>query len=941
MQRSKSLFLMFILVWAMVAFGCSSGDGETVDGDAADGDVVDGDAVDGDVVDGDDADGDEEATDGDEGYSFIIDRDEMLGEAVDDAYLVEELNGEVAVAWDEYGVPHIYAEDVHDAAMAMGYIQADQRMFQMDFFRRVGRGKLSGLFVVAEPSLVSASVFMRTVFSTPDGGNLLQEMYDIVDQSTKDNLQAYADGVNLRLQRYREDDSDWPAPYQFPAVLLSPDQIDDWEPLDTIAIARYQTWDLSSDYSPEIERSELLLSLGEQLYNDLIFATPATDVYIQPEDAKRKSLRRQADTRVSIGFANAERWLNSMRGALDVHQLVRNLIPKRDGSNNWAGATDSDGITYLCNDPHLSLYSPPIFMPTTMDVTNFSDDADELHVGGVAFPGTPAIVIGRTDKLAWGDTVVGYDVMDVYAETVTFDNDGVPLSVLFEGNQVDVVTVVHEFINGNLSPDDPLMIPIYFVPHHGPFIPGSLDPDNGTGLTLKWTGMEATKEIQAVVNLQFVDTVDEAFVAIDDFGVGAQNYMLADTEGNIGWDPHANVPLRDCDMNVTPPWMILPGEGGCEWTGAYIPDDELPQSKNPSDGYIITANNDPSGDLMDGDPTNEGRYLLWDQVGIGYRALGAKTGVEDLIAAGDYDWQDMVDVQFSFVSHMAMELVPIILDLVDRYDLETAMSAEAVVALGLLEDWDYDMHSGLADPHDPLNASVVADEDKKKSSAATTYFNHFFVRFAHDLILDELQAAGVNGFRKKNLSKFIIQMIRDTGDAAEGLESAYYDDVSTDPAKETAADILLGVFESTVTDVLARKAYKDGTIADAMWGRTHTLTLENPIAAATSSFNYGPFGLGGGAYTVNPAGFGPGLNPENQDLTFTHGPAVRFTHEVTSEGITTHYNLPGGVNGRQESEHYGDLMELWMSGETTVMEIEWEKVKAAGIEKMTVLAPTP
>ena len=195
MQRSKSLFLMFILVWAMVAFGCSSGDGETVDGDAADGDVVDGDAVDGDVVDGDDADGDEEATDGDEGYSFIIDRDEMLGEAVDEAYLVEELNGEVAVAWDEYGVPHIYAEDVHDAAMAMGYIQADQRMFQMDFFRRVGRGKLSGLFVVAEPSLVSASVFMRTVFSTPDGGNLLQEMYDIVDQSTKDNLQAYADGV--------------------------------------------------------------------------------------------------------------------------------------------------------------------------------------------------------------------------------------------------------------------------------------------------------------------------------------------------------------------------------------------------------------------------------------------------------------------------------------------------------------------------------------------------------------------------------------------------------------------------------------------------------------------------------------------------------------------------------------------------------------------------
>ena len=942
MRTSIWMVLGLLGLFAFSFSGCGDST-EIVDGDtdniATDGDkeVADGDdemevaEEDGDI-DGDPEEDLEKEQEEELVNEFIIPAEGNIdGVDIDEAFRVLPLEGKASVAFDDLGIPHIFAETRKDAMVALGYIQAEMRLTQMDFFRKLARGKLSGLLMFAEPSLLGYDKYHRAVFSTIDGGDLFQQIYDQMDQDTKDLLQAFTDGVNNRLDRYRFDDTGWPELYDDPTIQMTPQKMANWEPIDSLAIARYQTWDLSYNYSNDINRTLAYLMLGADLYSKLVYSEPAAMVSIMPHAMSEK---KSGPVQQELYLKDRTNLITSLQKEKAFMDDLAAFVPNymEGASNNWVIEPDDSGTSYLCNDPHLALYSPSVFMPVSMTV----GDGTELFTGGVAFPGTPLVVIGRNEKVAWGETVVGYDNMDVYEETLTLDADNKPASVLYEGSQVDLIKVVHTFKSGNIDAGESLEETLYFVPHHGPLLMSSIDIENKTALSLKWTGLEVTNETKAFVDLQTVENVQEAFTAVEFFDVGAQNFIFADVTGNIGWYPHALVPDRVCDMSVTPPWMVLPGEGGCEWDG-YLANDKLPKQYNPAEGFVITANNDPTGDTLDNDPTNDTDFFMFEGSAIGYRALSAKEGVEALMTAGNYDWEDMVELQFSYHSVYAREMVPIIVDLAKNvFDITASLSADGAIGLALLENWDYEAYSGLTSPREPASVAAVSDPDEMASAAAANFFYHFMERFGYNIIADELAEKNFSG-TVPGINKAIIKMIRELVPANK-TESVLFDDVSTAGSTETAADILLKSFNEAAADVLAKDVFTGTDLDKAMWGRVHTLTMKHPLSSVTQMWDKGPFGLAGGPYTVNVANFRPSFNPDGESYTFSSGPSLRIVNEVTATGIKTHFNLPGGVDERADSEHFEDLLELWMSGETTDLNIDWADVKAAGVEKLIQLA---
>jgi penicillin G amidase len=553
------------------------------------------------------------------------------------------LGAGVEVLYDGWGVPHVYAQSDADAAYALGYLHARDRLFEMDFYRRVARGRLSEL---AGDKAIAADTFFRTVFtSTQQSSKGTYRIEDVVADGLSTELegilQSYASGVNRFIADLASGANGARLPVQYALVQAGPSDVAPWEVEDTVAIARLQSWNLSSSFTDDIDAYRVFTSgMPAATFADLTRLNPAVDTFILPARGLTAGLVARAAAVPAVG-AGAE-------ALSDFLGTVPRLLPEKAASNNWVlSPSRASGNALVANDPHLSLDNPATFHLAHL-VTPTRD------VAGVAFPGTPAFIIGHNDKIAWGLTYVGYDVTDVYAETAV-------LGAIVTPQGAPPAVTISETIN--VRGAAPVPLSIVLVPAHGPLLPGTLQA--GQPLTLKWTGQVNTQELQAVYDLNAARSVDGAFTAWSNFGVGAQNLVVADTAGNIGYDPHALVPVRNsaCFAAGYVPWMPMPGiapgpsTGPCEWTG-FIPDANLPQAKYaPSAGpvFIATANNDINGVTQNGNPLVPGPYL-YPSADLGFRHARI---VERLTSkASGYTLDDMTDIQSDDVSKLAQALVP-------------------------------------------------------------------------------------------------------------------------------------------------------------------------------------------------------------------------------------------------------------------------------------------
>jgi penicillin G amidase len=531
------------------------------------------------------------------------------------------LGSDVTVYRDERGMPHIYAENEHDLYYSVGYISAQERLWFMDFIRRVTTGRLSE---VLGDKLVSADKFLRCLEMTTKSLSLLSKE----DPAILSYMQDYTDGVNAYIESAGKN-----LPPEFRILGYKPDP---WKLEDIANIIGYMSWDLAKDnmYS-DIFYYRLTQKLGAEKASQLIPDWKATDAVAFP------------------GFILDEALLNdalSFISSLDTLDAMG--VATFSGSNNWAvsGNRSKTGKPILANDMHLSFNSPGIWMQMHQVIPG------KLNVTGVLVPGEPFIVAGHNEKIAWGETNLMVDDIDLFAEKINPQNEN---QYYFNSEWRDM-DVKKEIINIKGGRKDSIIIK---YTHRGPIISGYRNIKN-TSLSMRWSGYDYSDELRTVCLLNRANGWNDFRSSINTFIAASQNFVYADVDGNIGLNTGGGIPIRKGSGTA-----IRNGETDeYDWKG-YVPFEQLPTILNPENGYVSSANNKT---VIEGYP-----YYISSEFALPYRINRIRQMLDEKDVFGIEDFRDMILDQHS---DYAALLTPLILKLNDRKDDLTADEALALAS---------------------------------------------------------------------------------------------------------------------------------------------------------------------------------------------------------------------------------------------------------------------
>ncbi|HEV2473128.1 MAG TPA: penicillin acylase family protein, partial [Chthonomonadales bacterium] len=490
---------------------------------------------------------------------------------------VQGLHEPVEVITDRYGVPHIYAGNEDDLFFAQGYVHAQERLWQMEFNRRLGSGRLSELFGAVA---LDVDRFCRRLGMHRAAAAEVERM---AEQSRR-ILAAYAHGVNAFIQRNRRN-----LPIEFTLLRFKPAP---WRTSDSIQWAKMMGWGEGSNWETEIIRARIVAKIGAERAARLEAGYDPGHPLIIPPGVAYKGINL---------------------GMLEQYEAIKQLsgFGLLGASNSWVvdGSMTVTGSPILCNDPHLGQAAPSIWYECHLV-------AGAIDVTGASFPGTPGIVIGHNQYIAWGLTNAVSDVEDLYIEKFHPQN---PYQYEYQGKWEEAQVIREEIkVKGSKAP----VIEEVRITRHGPIltsIPSATDDTSaeqdranaGTAefpLALRWTGLEQCNIIAAVQKMNRASNWEEFRDALREWDVPPQNIIYADREGNIGYVMAGAVPIRARGQSLLP----SPGwTGEYEWTG-FIPFDALPQMHNPQQHFIVTANNRVVND--------EYPYYITNEWLNGYRA---------------------------------------------------------------------------------------------------------------------------------------------------------------------------------------------------------------------------------------------------------------------------------------------------------------------------------
>ena len=513
--------------------------------------------------------------------------------------VIHGLLAPVEIIRDRWGVPHLYARNTHDLFFAQGYVHAQDRLWQMDFNRRVPSGRLSELF--GEATLASDR-FLRVV-----GMRRAAEAEAAhLDAESTGVLAAYAAGVNAYVAG-----SGSRLPLEFMLLRYRPEP---WVPADSLAFGKLLSWTLAGNWRDQLLRAQIIARFGAGGLRTLLPAYPPGAPVIVPAETSLQHIRSDALLRL-----------------LDMAPVAQGV-----GSNNWvvSGARTASGHPMLANDPHLEAQMPSIWYEMHLV-------GGPYDVAGATLPGVPGVIIGHNDRIAWGITNAGPDVQDLYIERFDPANPG---RYVFRGRWQPASTVREVIrVRGRRHP----VVETVRLTRHGPVLNDVVNGLN-TFLALRWDALRPGTVSTAVLRLDRAGTWQEFRGALRLWTGPAQNFVYADREGNIGYQLPGRIPIRAAGDAMVP----VPGwTGENEWVGE-IPFDRLPRVLNPARGYIVTANNRV---VPEGYP-----YLISQESDPGYRATRIESQLASIPRA---TIADMERIQMDVASIPALQTVRALDDL--------------------------------------------------------------------------------------------------------------------------------------------------------------------------------------------------------------------------------------------------------------------------------------
>jgi penicillin amidase len=802
------------------------------------------------------------------------------------------LRGSVEVLRDGYGVPHLYADTAEDLFLGQGFVNAQDRFYQMDFRRHLSAGRLSELY---GESQLQTDAYVRTL----GWRRVAEQELELLAPSTRRALDAYAAGVNAYLSGRTT--SELSLEYS----MLRLDGLDytpyKWTAADSLAWLKVMAWDLGSNMQQETERAVITAAVGvgrtanlfptypREGYEPILRRGTVVDKAFDPT-VRRLSSRPLPNAVTEAGPA-------AQRVLAEVHRMNDALAPVlgargpegETGSNSWvlAGSRTASGQALLSNDPHLATQIPSVFAQVGLHCRTVSD-ACPYDVVGFSLASVPGVVIGHNTSIAWGLTTSHLDVQDLYLEELSGN------SVRQGSSLVPLRTITEEIrVRGE---DQPRSVTIRFS-RHGPLLSdvspslqrlaaGQTPPAQPVyAVALSWVGLTPGRTMDAVLAIDAAQTFGEFREAASLVSAPSQNIVYADTAGNIGYQLPGAVPRRGKGDGKLP----SPGwDKTYDWRGT-IPFAELPWAYNPPAGVLVAANQ----------PVIGGQYphLLGSSYSYGWRSQEL---LDRLRETSDLTLDQAEELFYDDTIRVAADLVPMLLKI-------KVPDPWVVEGQRVLVGWDYS----------------AAPE-----SAAAAYFSvimHDILKLTfRDELPEEFWPAG--GDRWNAVVADLLQQPR----------NLWWDDVSTPGVLETRDDILLAAMTAArkeITSLMARDTDQ------WQWGRLHTVTLRNPtlgrsgVKPVEAIFNRGPYPVGGGPAVVNAMAY-----DTRAGYQVTNGPAMRMLVDLGQLDQSRWVNQ-SGTSGHAYHRNYADQTELWVRNDTWPFVSSWDAVEAR-TEHRLELAPT-
>ncbi len=806
---------------------------------------------------------------------------------------VPGLEHQVTVLRDAHGIPQVYADSAKDLFYAQGYVQAQDRFFEMDVRRHITAGRLSELF---GRDTLDADMYIRAM----GWRRVAEQELALLKPETVRYLRAYSEGVNAYIHTHTP--SQMSLEYTVLALNGLSYQPEDWTPVDSISWMKAMAWDLRGNMEDEITRAMAAAN-----------HTPAEIAQLFPPYPYRRHRPILDQGAVVHGRFEQDATGHARpaaRPALDPRAVralgrlesglkqIPELVGRGDGvgSNSWVvdGAHSTTGMPLLANDPHLSVSMPGVWYQMGLHCTTVTPQCP-FDVTGFTFSGLPGVVIGHNRQIAWGFTNLGPDVTDLYLEKVDgkhylYDGKMRPLqmhdeSIRIAGEREPFRFTVRSTPHGPLLSD--VSAQLSTVGANAPVSPGAPPRGNGYAVALAWTALTPSNTADALFEFDKAGDWQEFRAAAKDFAVPSQNLVYADRNGNIGYQAPGLVPIRKPGNHGD--WPAEGWKPDNDWTGSYIPFKALPHVLNPQDGFVATANQAVTGR---GYP-----YYLGDDWSYGYRSQRI---VQLLQRRAKLSPADMESIQLDTRNGFAPTLVP--------YLLKIFMPSDYLAGgQRLLQKWDYQQRPG---------------------SAAAAYYNavwrNILALTFHDQLQESIWPDG--GGRWYEVMRRLL---------AEP-HSPWWDNTDTDGVVETRDDILAEAMADARDELTRRQARR---AVDWTWGHQHQLDLQNQTIGQSSVglvrwlFNRGGWQVGGGSATVDATHW----NAADDSYDVTVAPSMRMVVSMKDLDRSTWVNLTG-VSGHAFDAHYTDQTDLWAEGRHLSWPFSRAAVEAATEDTLT-LAP--
>lgn len=777
---------------------------------------------------------------------------------------VDGLGSGVTLTRDRHGIVHVDASEARDLYFAQGYAHAQDRLWQMEFQRRVASGRTAEIF---GEEFVSTDAFLRRM-GLPEISRLAVENASPEGRAV---INAYVDGVNAYIDS-------GPRPLELRILGVHPEP---WTPADVGGVLALMGFDLGLNWEIEATRQAMLGEVGQDAMSEILppyevsappiwtaeqasaaeYSSPATsagaaaashgDAVVQPAvpasraEATLASRAESTPAGVIAETALTPSRLAQMRSETGIDKL--GPLP-RTGSNSWVLGPErtEEGVAQLANDPHLSLGLPSLWYEMELEY------GDDHWVRGFSIPGAPTIVVGHNRDVAWGLTNTG-DTQDLFLELrhesqpELFERDGqwreaeittdhIPVSGRYDPEEIEIVRTA----NGPIITEEP-----YFSVH--------------------WTAYDMERSpFDAFLGMNSATDVYEFRDSLIHFELPAQNVVFADTEGNIGFRTVGLIPAREKRSGMLP----QPGWDSERRVPDVIPFEELPELINPPQGYIATANHLVTDDTYP--------YYIHVDTAPWSRMQRIVDVIDQNQVMSSADSRALqVDWQSPHAGYWAPQFVAAVEQHAEDNSIELGEAERS--ALDVLSEW---------------NETPRYERD----SAGPVIFAHWYLEAMESVFRPRLGDELYEEFLETG-----YYLVFNSMDSVLQQEESLWVDV--DPNA-----LLADTFSRTIQSLVDRFG---ADIASWRWEDVQQIELAHTLAEVPGLsllLNRGPYPYGGGHLTVGRAAY------EMQDpFNVTDGAGVRMVVSLEDTPVS-HVAHVGGQSGHPGNRWYADQFEAWRNG---------------------------